>query len=117
MFTASSLSGFLIEFSLRMKTDSPKTPRLRLRVTASAEKKIRSGHPWVFSESIREQNREGTAGELAAIFDHDDKFLAIGFYDPDSPIRVRVLHRGKPVNIDSQFFSQRLREAIANQYR
>src|ERR1041385_6329472 len=34
-------------------------PRLRLRVTAAAESRIRSGHPWLFADSIREQNRAG----------------------------------------------------------
>jgi 23S rRNA (cytosine1962-C5)-methyltransferase len=31
------------------------------------------------------------------IFDRNDKFLAVGFFDPESPIRVRVLHVGKPL--------------------
>src|SRR5438105_3433817 len=39
--------------------------RLRLRVTAAAEKAVRGGHPWVFDASIREQNRPGELGELA----------------------------------------------------
>ena len=39
---------------------------------------MRSGHPWIFADSIREQNREGEAGELAAVFDRDDTFLAVG---------------------------------------
>jgi 23S rRNA (cytosine1962-C5)-methyltransferase len=88
-------------------------PRLRLRLSATAETILRSGHPWVYSRSVREQNREGVAGELAVIFDRNDKFLAIGFYDPTSPIRVRVLHCGKPVAIDLAFWSARLAGAIA----
>ena len=52
--------------------------RLRLRVTATAEQYLRAGHPWVYSDSVREQNRDGVAGELAVIFDRHDKFLAIG---------------------------------------
>jgi 23S rRNA (cytosine1962-C5)-methyltransferase len=87
--------------------------RLRLRVTAAAERQIRSGHPWVFSDSVREQNRPGEAGELAAVYDRADKFLAVGFFDPDSPIRVRVLHTGKPLPINSQFWATRLANAVA----
>jgi len=41
--------------------------RLRLRVTASAESILRSGHPWLFADSIREKNREGDVGELALV--------------------------------------------------
>ena len=86
---------------------------LRFRVTAGAETAIRSGHPWVFAESIREQNRQGRLGELAAIYDRKDRFLAIGLFDPDSPLRVRVLHAGNPVTIDAAWWRERLRQAIA----
>src|SRR5438876_4402262 len=86
---------------------------LRLRVTAAAETAIRSPHPWVFAESIRDQNREGQLGELSAIYDRKDRFLAIGLFDPDSPLRVRVLHAGNPVTIDAAWWRERLRQAIA----
>ncbi|MHB9006047.1 MAG: class I SAM-dependent methyltransferase [Limisphaerales bacterium] len=87
-------------------------PRLRLRVTATAEEIIRGGHPWLFESSIREQNRPGLTGELAVIFDRQDRFLAIGLFDPESPLRVRVLHRGKPVAIDEAWWSRRLQESV-----
>jgi 23S rRNA (cytosine1962-C5)-methyltransferase len=87
-------------------------PRLRLRVTSAAEEVIRGGHPWLFAGSIREQNREGRAGELAVIYDRKDRFLAIGIYDPASPLRVRVLHAGKPVTVDDGWWQQRLAAAI-----
>src|SRR5437762_6652021 len=64
-------------------------PQLRLRLTAASEARIRSGHPWVFAKSIREKNREGKSGELAVVYDRKDRFLAIGLFDPDSPLRVR----------------------------
>lgn len=93
-------------------TASAAPARLRLRVTASAEQCLRGGHPWLFADSIREQNRAGAAGELAVIYDRKDRFLAIGLFDPESPLRVRVLHAGKPVAIDTAWWRQRLREAL-----
>jgi 23S rRNA (cytosine1962-C5)-methyltransferase len=86
--------------------------RLRLRVSAAAETKLRAGHPWIFSDSVREQNRDGQAGELAVIYDRKDEFLAIGLFDPDLPIRVRVLHAGKPETIDAAWWSAHLAQAI-----
>jgi 23S rRNA (cytosine1962-C5)-methyltransferase len=83
-----------------------------LRVTATAESVLRSGHPWLFAESIREQNRAGQAGELAVVYDRKDRFLATGLFDPDSPIRVRLLHVGKPRTIDRQWWSERLARAL-----
>jgi 23S rRNA (cytosine1962-C5)-methyltransferase len=74
---------------------------------------IRGGHPWLYDASIREQNRAGQPGELAVIYDRRDKFLALGLYDPLSPIRVRMLHHGKPATVDDAWWSARLQAALA----
>jgi 23S rRNA (cytosine1962-C5)-methyltransferase len=87
--------------------------RLRLRITATAETIVRSGHPWLFADSIHESNRAGQTGELAVIYDRRDKFLAVGLFDPDSPIRVRILHVGKPTAIDAAWWQTRLEQALA----
>lgn len=86
--------------------------RLHIRLRPAAETQVRKGHPWVYSDSIRDQNREATAGELAVIFDRNNAFLAVGFYDPESPIRVRILHHGKPLTIDKEWWRQNLLRAI-----
>ena len=92
----------------------PTSPsRLRLRITAAAETAVRSGHPWVFSDSILDLNRAGRTGELAVIYDRKDRFLAVGLFDPDSPIRVRILHAGRPQTIDRAWWQARLMQAIA----
>jgi 23S rRNA (cytosine1962-C5)-methyltransferase len=88
-------------------------PRLRLRLTAAAESAVRSGHPWVYANSIREQNRDGTAGELAVIYNRSDRFLGAGLFDPESVLRVRMLHVGQPIQIDDQWWEARLQTSIA----
>lgn len=103
---------FQVVSTTRESKPAPPANRLRLRVTAAAENYIRAGHPWVYSDSVREQNRDGCAGELAVIFDRNDKFLAIGFFDPNSPIRVRILHVGKPLTVDAEFWRARLEAAL-----
>jgi 23S rRNA (cytosine1962-C5)-methyltransferase len=90
-----------------------KTPALRLRLTAAAESIVRAGHPWVFASSVRRQNRPGKMGELAVLYDRNNKFLAAGLLDPDSPIRVRILHRGKPQPIDHNWWRQHLEQALS----
>ena len=92
--------------------DCKSEPRLRLRVTAAAEGAVRGGHPWLFAGSIREQNRPGMPGELAIIYDRRDGFLALGLYDPDSPLRVRILHTGDSITIDRSWWKQRLAAAV-----
>jgi 23S rRNA (cytosine1962-C5)-methyltransferase len=93
--------------------NQPAATRLRLRITAAAETIVRSGHPWLFADSIHEANRAGQTGELAVIFDRKDKFLAVGLFDPDSPIRVRILHAGKPATIDAVWWQSRLAQTLA----
>src|SRR5882757_7850252 len=98
---------------LSQAPNNPPAARLRLRITAAAETIVRSGHPWLFADSIHEQNRTGQSGELAVIYDRKDKFLAVGLFDPDSPIRVRILHAGKPATIDAAWWQARLAQTLA----
>jgi 23S rRNA (cytosine1962-C5)-methyltransferase len=97
---------------IRATANQTAATRLRLRITAAAESIVRAGHPWLFADSIHEANRAGQLGELAVIYDRQDKFLAIGLFDPDSPIRVRILHAGKPITIDAAWWRARLEQAL-----
>ena len=98
-----------------MKPVSERTSqaRLKLTITAAAETIVRGGHPWVYSDSVRSQSREAQAGELAVIYDRKDKFLAVGLFDPESPLRVRVLHAGKPATLDDAWWQARLETTLA----
>lgn len=96
----------------RLMVSLPAPARLRLRVTNAAESFLRSGHPWLYESSVREQNRPGEAGELAVVYDKRDRFLAIGLYDPHSPLRLRVLHTGLPVTLDENWWAHRLDTAL-----
>lgn len=90
-----------------------KPPRLKLTITAAAESAVRNGHPWVYSGSVHTQSRDAKPGELAVIYDRKDKFLAVGLFDPESPLRVRVLHAGKPATLDDAWWRERLRSTLA----
>lgn len=87
-------------------------PNLKIRVSRAAEKSIRSGHPWVFSNSIRETNCPGSPGELGVIYDSANRFLAVGFYEPRSPLAVKILESGKAVKIDDRWIESRLELSI-----
>ncbi len=86
--------------------------RMAVRVTPDARRQIAAGHPWVFNESITSISHRGVVGDLAVIFDNDRNFVAIGLWDPGSPIRIRVLQHGKPATIDAEFWRQRIGAAI-----
>ena len=82
--------------------------RIALRISAPAERALRQGHPWVFDQSITEQSHTGAPGDLAVIFDDKRRFLAIGLYDPTSPIRVRILQSREPATIHADWFRAKL---------
>ena len=91
----------------------PKTTerRIALSVTRAAERHLRSGHPWLFADSITKASHEGAPGDLAVVFDQKRRFVAVGLYDPTSPIRLRVLQQGAPATIDRAWFAQKLTSA------
>jgi 23S rRNA (cytosine1962-C5)-methyltransferase len=81
-------------------------------VQPAAERALRRGHPWLYADAIREQSHEGQPGDLAVIFDRKRRFLAVGLYDPHSPIRVRVLQHNEPAPIDGDWFRQKIAAAV-----
>lgn len=96
-----------------MSAELPAVPRLKVRLTPAAETAVRSGHPWVFGNSVRSQNRSGKTGELAVVYDRRDRFLALGLWEEGSPIRLRVLHAGAPVTVDEAWWRARWQQALA----
>lgn len=89
----------------------PSPHRLAARLTPDALRQVRGGHPWVYDASITSLKGDGKPGDLAVVFDDDRKFAAIGLYDPASPIRIKLIHRGKPQTIDRAFWTHQLQTA------
>lgn len=77
-----------------------------------AEEAVRAGHPWVYDRGIRKVSRAGEPGDLVALYGRKNRLLGLGLYDPDSPIRVRVLHRGRAVVLDDSWWRRHLEEAV-----
>lgn len=90
---------------------SPSAKRIALRISPPAEHALRQGHPWVFDGSITDQSHTGMPGDLAVIFDDKRRFLAIGLYDPASPIRARILQSRQPATINAGWFQSKLAAA------
>jgi 23S rRNA (cytosine1962-C5)-methyltransferase len=91
-----------------------KPKRLAVKLTAVGERSVRSGHPWIFDESIEKISKDGIAGDIAIVFSHTkNKAIGVGLYDPDSPIRIKMLHSGGGATLDSDFFSEKITRALA----
>lgn len=87
--------------------------RLAVKLKANAEKLVKQGHPWVFTDSIAKLNKEGRAGDIAILFDQrKDAVFGVGLYDPASPIRIKIISN-KPAKPDATFFKDRINTAFA----
>jgi 23S rRNA (cytosine1962-C5)-methyltransferase len=91
----------------------PSERRVAVRVTADAARQLRAGHPWLFEASVTHLGHQGAPGDLAVVFDQRRRFVAVGLFDPTSPIRVRVLHHGRPATVDHGFWAERFDAAQA----
>jgi len=98
-----------------MSIELPKieTKTLAIKVRSSAERMLKKQHPWVFSDSITKQNAIGKSGDIAIIYDTaKNKFLALGLYDTDSPIRIKIIQFKKPSKIDENWFEAKIETAF-----
>lgn len=85
--------------------------RIAIHVTTAAERNLRHGHPWLYSDGVTRLSPAGEPGDLAVIYDKRNKFLAVGLYDPSSPIRVRILHHGASAPIDRSWYIRKFAAA------
>lgn len=92
----------------------PRTRTLATALTPAGQRHLRAGHPWIYADSVARVKGAGRAGDLAVVFDRrTDRFLGVGLYDPDSPIRIKVLHAGKPTRVNAAFFQEVVARAHA----
>jgi 23S rRNA (cytosine1962-C5)-methyltransferase len=72
---------------------------------------LRAGHPWVFRKALKSPPHM-PAGTIVDITE-GGRFIARGYYDPLSPIAVRILSRDDREVVDRQFWKRRIAAAHA----
>ena len=80
---------------------------VRLELAKGLARHLRAGHPWVFRKAL-ERPPKIPAGSVVDVTEAD-RFVARGYYDPHSPIAVRVLTRDERETVDLAFFRARVR--------
>lgn len=84
-----------------------------IELSPGRERRVLSGHPWIFSNEIANIRGERAPGAAAEIFAASGKFLGTGYYNPHSLIAARLLSRSR-IDIDSvAFYQERLHQALA----
>ena len=74
--------------------------------------RVLAGHPWIYEGGVLRVTVEPKDGDVVQVKDHRQRLLGVGFWNSKSRIRVRVLAPER-VEIDQNFFEQRIREALA----
>ncbi len=74
------------------------------------EKSVLRRHPWVFSGAIA-RVQAAVPGGVVKVVARDGSFLARGYYNPHSQIRVRLLTWNEDEHVDAEFWQQRVRAA------
>ena len=86
----------------------------RITLNKNEERRIKAGHPWAFSNEIREISGDRSAGVAAELYDAAGIFIGVGHYNPHSLIAFRMVSRQRE-NIDSvEFFEQRIAAALSH---
>ena len=83
----------------------------RLELQKDLARHLRAGHPWVFRKAIAKQTRGIPAGTIVDVVE-GNRFVARGYYDPLSPITVRVLTREEGETVDDAFWRRRVARAL-----
>ncbi|MDI6780138.1 MAG: class I SAM-dependent rRNA methyltransferase [Bacteroidota bacterium] len=81
-----------------------------IKLAKSEERRILSGHLWVFSNEIKEIQGEPEIGDVVELRNHSGEFLGKGSYNPKSLIAFRLLTT-EDEEIDFQFFMNRIESA------
>ncbi|MDY6313882.1 MAG: class I SAM-dependent rRNA methyltransferase [Clostridia bacterium] len=82
------------------------------RVSEKAEKSVRRGHPWVFSDEIIDFSGGYENGSLVRVCTAKGKFLGTGFVNDNSKIRIRLISENHNDRFDNDFYYRRLKWAV-----
>ncbi len=84
---------------------------IKLRLNRDLARTIKRGHPWVYAEALRDLPK-APAGSPAILLDNrKGQPVAVGMYDPNSPLAFRVCDTDGETNLDDRWAEHRLRKA------
>ena len=87
-----------------------------LRLQAKADRRVRLGHNWIFSNEVAIDQTPLTAfkpGELARVGDVGRNPVGIAYVNPNALIAARILTRDVRATIDAAWFRSRIQRALA----
>lgn len=83
---------------------------LKIILKKNEDKRIHSGHLWVFSNEIEKIIGEPRSGDLVEVFDSKAQLLGSGFYNKNSLIAIRLISKSE-VSDPGSLFRNRIMNA------
>lgn len=72
--------------------------------------RIANGHPWIFANEVDRIEGSPEAGAIVEVYFHDGKFVGKGYFNQQSQIIVRLLTHNKKLEVNDDFFLNKIRE-------
>jgi len=94
----------------------PASPGIPIYLRKGRERRLRFGHPWIFSNEIdiaRSPLKGLPPGELVQVRNHRELAQGIGYVNPGSLIAVRLFGREPGLRVDRAMLTERLTRADA----
>lgn len=83
----------------------------KIYLMQNRKKRLEQGHPWIYkSEILKTEGEIGTENDLVQVVNHVGHFLALGLYNPNSQIAVRIVSY-KLEEINFEWFLERVQKA------
>ena len=76
------------------------------------EKRVHTGHPWVFRSDIARVEGECLPGDIVNIVSSKGRFLARGYYNPNSQIALRIMTYREDEPVDRALIFRRIHDAV-----
>ena len=72
--------------------------------------RIAAGHPWIFANEVEKIEGNPEPGAIVDVYFYDGKFVGRGYFNAQSQIIVRLLTDNSKVEINDDFFLNKIKE-------
>ncbi|QUA53835.1 class I SAM-dependent rRNA methyltransferase [Aristaeella lactis] len=84
----------------------------KITLKPGKEKRVYTLHPWIFKSDIDQVDAQCLPGDTVDIISSKGRFLARGYYNPNSQIALRILTYHEDEAVDRALIFRRIHEAV-----
>ena len=84
----------------------------KITLKPGKEKRVYTLHPWIFKSDIDQVDAQCLPGDTVDIMSSKGRFLARGYYNPNSQIALRIMTYHEDEAVDRALIFRRIHEAV-----